>query len=520
MAASSNLDGAVGAASESKSFSENGKSSSTPSDDGHSRFGLNMGIGELLQNWGLLNLSPFRRKPSKPGTPSPLNQSPQKQMQAPSKTSPDVEHIELVQLSNIKVSDALWKNIHSNLAMPGDVFFTNMPGVITSKPLLQKLEGEQGVCNMDFILMDRRPKTQETKLRNSSTFVWTHEEEVEGGKGHDFSQAHCNYPTWCDMCGDLLWCLYETSYLRCRYCHYTCHPHCQNLVKLDCRGENDGETGGAALPDPELESVEHVVQLEEISNPSLEPLLQEVSSEEDSGLNLRVSHEHLQHLITEYNAANPSGPDMTLEEDGSTFRGFIRVHMNLCRPISVVAGTRPPSIYDILKDDETLEKTLTSFYLPRDTVKALHVTSETTTHEVIKALLKKFKVVDNPRKFALYERHYEQGETAKVKMRRIAESEKPLVLALRWSREENCNKMFVLQENETGDILWEAFTLPELNNFLRILDREEEEYKNIVRKKYQFLGSKIQEAMDRLQSVQQRHRVSKVQGVGEGSGGS
>lgn len=65
-------------------------------------------------------------------------------------------------------------------------------------------------------------------------------------------------------------------------CHYTCHPHCQNLVKLDCRGENDGETGGAALPDPELESVEHVVQLEEISNPSLEPLLQEVSSEVNS----------------------------------------------------------------------------------------------------------------------------------------------------------------------------------------------------------------------------------------------
>lgn len=67
---------------------------------------------------------------------------------------------------------------------------------------------------------------------------------------------------------------------------------------------------------------------------------------------------------------------------------------------------------------------------------------------------------------------------------------------------------------------WEAFTLPELNNFLRILDREEEEYKNIVRKKYQFLGSKIQEAMDRLQSVQQQHHASKVQGGGKGSGGS
>ena len=39
--------------------------------------------------------------------------------------------------------------------------------------------------------------------------------------------------------------------------------------------------------------------------------------------------------------------------------------------------------------------------------------SETTTHEVIKALLKKFKVVDNPQKFALYERYCEQGETTK-----------------------------------------------------------------------------------------------------------
>ena len=39
--------------------------------------------------------------------------------------------------------------------------------------------------------------------------------------------------------------------------------------------------------------------------------------------------------------------------------------------------------------------------------------SETTTHEVIRALLKKFKVVDNPQKFALYERYYEQEETAK-----------------------------------------------------------------------------------------------------------
>ena len=51
------------------------------------------------------------------------------------------------------------------------------------------------------------------------------------------------------------------------------------MVRLDCRGENDGELREAAEPDAELESVEHVVGLEEITDPSLEPLLQEVSSE-------------------------------------------------------------------------------------------------------------------------------------------------------------------------------------------------------------------------------------------------
>jgi len=42
----------------------------------------------------------------------------------------------------------------------------------------------------------------------------------------------------------------------------------------------------------------------------------------------------------------------------------------------------------------------------------------------------------------------------------------------------------------------------------------------MVRKKYEFLGRKIQDAMDRLQSVQKQHQASKGQGGGEGNGGS
>jgi hypothetical protein len=50
------------------------------------------------------------------------------------------------------------------------------------------------------------------------------------------------------------------------------------LVNLDCHGDGDSKHVGAAIPDAELKSVEHVVGLEEITDPSLEPLLQEVSS--------------------------------------------------------------------------------------------------------------------------------------------------------------------------------------------------------------------------------------------------
>lgn len=49
-------------------------------------------------------------------------------------------------------------------------------------------------------------------------------------------------------------------------------------------------------------------------------------------------------------------------------------------------------------------KRRTSFYLPKDTIKHLHIISRTRASEVIEALLKKFMVVDNPRKFALFER--------------------------------------------------------------------------------------------------------------------
>lgn len=81
----------------------------------------------------------------------------------------------------------------------------------------------------------------------------------------------------------------------------------------------------------------------------------------------------LEQKISVYNqriAHKGSGLGIYLLEDKKTFRGFLKVHLNLTRPINVVAGVRPPSIYDIINEEETTQsrRTLTTFYMPRDTV--------------------------------------------------------------------------------------------------------------------------------------------------------
>ena len=60
----------------------------------------------------------------------------------------------------------------------------------------------------------------------------------------------------------------------------------------------------------------------------------------------------------------------------------------------------------------SLKTERTTFHIPQDTVKNLHITSETTVKEVIEALLKKYAVTDHPKKFALFEKtlHISDGK--------------------------------------------------------------------------------------------------------------
>lgn len=95
-------------------------------------------------------------------------------------------------------------------------------------------------------------------------------------------------------------------------------------------------------------------------------------------------------------------------KDGS-YTGFIKVQFKLVRPVSVPQPKRGGP--DAGGRRASGVKRRTSFYLPKDASKHLHISSRTPAREVIEALLKKFTVVDNPGKFALFERseRHDQG---------------------------------------------------------------------------------------------------------------
>ena len=66
------------------------------------------------------------------------------------------------------------------------------------------------------------------------------------------------------------------------------------------------------------------------------------------------------------------------------------------------------------------------------------------------------------------------------------------MLAVLWMKDPDSNKKFVLQENDPGEVQWDQFSLPELKNFLLILDREEAWYK----RRYKFLINNILSPLD------------------------
>ncbi|XP_037535409.1 ras association domain-containing protein 1, partial [Nematolebias whitei] len=256
-------------------------------------------------------------------------------------------------------------------------------------------------------------------------------------------------------------------------CSYTCHYRCRPLIQLDCSIHGGVSTQKADDAEDAIETDTNVDEQTELGK-------QELSVGE------------IQQRVKEYNSQINNNLCMVVNKNGS-YTGFIKVHFQLLRPISLPPPQRQNSTEE---GDERDRRTLrrTSFYLPKDAAKHLHISSETRVREVIEALLRKFTVVDNPAKFALFERTEKQSQ---VCMRKLSEDERPLFLRLCAGPSEIVLSL-VLKENETGEVNWDAFSLPELSNFLRILQREEEEHVRQIVKRYAHARDVMKQAAARI----------------------
>ncbi|KAM9409714.1 ras association domain-containing protein 1-like isoform 2-T2 [Pholidichthys leucotaenia] len=203
-----------------------------------------------------------------------------------------------------------------------------------------------------------------------------------------------------------------------------------------------------------------------------------------------LSAADIQQKVKAYNAQINSNLFMNMNKDGS-YTGFIKVQFKLARPVSVPSPKKGGPDSASAGKRASGVKRRTSFYLPKDASKHLHISSRTSAREVIEALLKKFTVVDNPAKFAVFERSERHDQ---VYIRKLSDSECPLQLRLCAGPNEKVLN-FVLKENETGEVNWHAFSMPELKNFLRILHREEEEHVKQIVQRYALARTKMQEAL-------------------------
>ncbi|EUB63507.1 Ras association domain-containing protein 5 [Echinococcus granulosus] len=206
---------------------------------------------------------------------------------------------------------------------------------------------------------------------------------------------------------------------------------------------------------------------------------------------------------------NPLGLRMNLVEGTSKLVGTIRVYINLIKPVKMslrqTIRHMPRQAADVAVPDR-----LISFFLPRGGSRLLQLSSSTSAQEVIQCLLDRFHIQESSSKFALYEHTL---ETQTILSRKLPPSERPLSMLMHWVRSTLSagedfavvvrRKRIVLQENENWEVNWSDFTPAELMNFLRILEKEEAEYRNAIYFQYGLVRQQIEQRMAQL-SAQDR----------------
>ncbi|CAD5115288.1 DgyrCDS4281 [Dimorphilus gyrociliatus] len=194
--------------------------------------------------------------------------------------------------------------------------------------------------------------------------------------------------------------------------------------------------------------------------------------------------EDLKQQIDSFNG-NSYGLSMSIDENGHGYNGQIRIHLNLYRPVKMAVQCQDAILNNPeSEDDEPNMCTVktSAFQIPQNSSQVIHIANTTNTNEAVRKFLEKFSIIDNPCKFSLYE-SVDKGE-GHASIRRVLDDEYPLSICLGWSAQGLNTRSFVLRENDSNEIQWDAFSIPELQAFLKILQREEDELQERIKRKY------------------------------------
>ncbi|XP_037070128.1 uncharacterized protein LOC119091438 [Pollicipes pollicipes] len=223
-------------------------------------------------------------------------------------------------------------------------------------------DADSGVC------VDR-----DSTVGSNGVVLW---EELDGsgsGEGHRFSPSDLSQPSWCDCCGDLLW----SDAVACRYCSYTCHQRCRDVVTLDCPSDTSSDLDLSEVTDPnqdeDLIEVQTLVRCDSAAvaevrgtDAAIKAGMIEKFNATSQGLYMTLSERERRLSIVSINDDGSEDlvvRDIEWSDDGQpSFHGFVRVHMNLFRPIKYrgpARGRRPSTT--CCSPEQTLERTLASF---------------------------------------------------------------------------------------------------------------------------------------------------------------
>ncbi|VDN97137.1 unnamed protein product, partial [Rodentolepis nana] len=224
-----------------------------------------------------------------------------------------------------------------------------------------------------------------------------------------------------------------------------------------------------------------------------------------------LTRQEVVNIVAIFNT-NPLGLRMSLSEETSKLIGTIRVYINLIKPVKMSLRQTMRHMPQQAPDSPAaaVPDRLISFFLPRGGSRLLQLSGSTSAQEVIQCLLDRFHIQESANKFALYEHTL---ETQTILSRKLPPSERPLSMVMHWVRSAQASgeefasairrKRIVLQENENWEVDWSDFTPAELMNFLRILEKEEAEYRNAIYYQYGLVRQQIEQRMAQL-SAQDR----------------